>query len=107
MSSHKRKLGDLEVSAIGYGCMGLSEFYGEPLPKEEGIQVIQKAYEKGITLFDTADMYGYGDNEILLGEAIRPFRQKIILATKCGIIRKKDDPMARGSLAAFCKREYR
>lgn len=96
MSLPTRKLGELTVSAIGYGCMGLSEFYGQPVSKEGGIGVIRNAYEKGITHFDTADMYAYGDNEILVGEALRPFRDKITIATKCGIIRRKDDPMARG-----------
>jgi aryl-alcohol dehydrogenase-like predicted oxidoreductase len=96
MSIPTRKLGELTVSAIGYGCMGLSEFYGQPLPKAEGIAVIRNAYEKGITHFDTADIYAYGENEILVGEALKPFRDKITIATKCGIIRQKDDPLARG-----------
>jgi len=96
MALPTRNLGQLTTSALGYGCMSLSEFYGEPLPKNKAIRIIQEAYEQGITLFDTADMYGYGENEKLIGEAIKPFRDKITLATKCGIIRRKDDPTARG-----------
>ncbi|HEV2614589.1 MAG TPA: aldo/keto reductase [Gammaproteobacteria bacterium] len=96
MTLPTRHLGKLTTSALGYGCMGLSEFYGEPLPKEKAIGVIHTAYENGITLFDTADMYAYGENEKLVGEAIKPFRDKITLATKCGIIRRKEDPTARG-----------
>lgn len=87
----KRKLGQLEVSALSLGCMGMSEFYG---PADQGrcIQTIHEAYAKGITFFDTADMYGSGENEKLVGKAIKPFRNKVMLATKFGIVRKADDP---------------
>lgn len=91
----KKKLGQLDVSSLGLGCMGMSEFYG-PSQEEMSIQTIHKAYEMGITFFDTADMYGFGQNEELVGRAVRPFRDKIILATKFGIIRKKEDPPFRG-----------
>ena len=82
----KRKLGksDLEVSAIGLGCMGLSFAYGTPPPKEEGIKLLQTAVERGVTFFDTAEMYGPFANEELLGEALAPFRDEIIIATKFG-----------------------
>lgn len=81
-----RKLGKKGplVSALGLGCMGMSPSYG-PTDDTISLQVIKRAYDKGITFFDTADMYGNGGNEQLLGHAIRPFRDKIILATKCGI----------------------
>lgn len=76
--------GGPKVSAMGLGCMGMSSFYG-PTDEKSAIQVIERAYEEGITLFDTADMYGNGANEILLGKAVKNFRNKIIVGTKCGI----------------------
>ncbi len=72
------------VSALGLGCMGMSSSYG-PTDDKTSLHVIQSAYDQGVTFFDTADMYGNGANEQLVGTAIRPFREKIILATKCGI----------------------
>ena len=78
----KRYLRNLEVSAIGYGCMGLSHGYGPTPPKEEGIRLIQTAYDMGCTFFDTAEGYGAGANEELVGQAVKPFRQQIVLATK-------------------------
>lgn len=90
----KRKLGQLEVSSLGLGCMGMSEFYG-PADEKRSIQTIQRAFELGITFFDTADMYGFGSNEELLGKAVKSFRDKIVIATKFGIVRKKEDPHSR------------
>lgn len=81
-----RKLGDLEVSALGLGCMGMSEFYG-PTDEAEGIATIHRALEIGITLLDTADMYGPFINEELVGKAVADRRDKAIVATKCGIVR--------------------
>lgn len=82
----KRKLGNsgLEVSALGLGCMGLSFAYGTAPNKEDGIKLIRKAYETGITFFDSAEAYGPYTNEELLGEAIAPFRQDVVIATKFG-----------------------
>lgn len=82
----QRQLGENgpKVSALGLGCMGMTGFYGEA-DESLAINVIQKAYEEGITFFDTADMYGNGANEILLGKAVKNFRNKIVLATKCAI----------------------
>ncbi len=82
----KRELGrsGLQVSAIGYGCMGLSGSYNAPLPKSEGIRMIQSAFERGVTFFDTAEVYGPFANEELLGEAAKPFRDEIVIATKFG-----------------------
>ncbi|MEQ1762950.1 MAG: aldo/keto reductase [Pyrinomonadaceae bacterium] len=82
----KRSLGNsgLEVSAIGLGCMGLSFGYGPAVEKEVGIEVIRAAYEKGVSFFDTAEVYAKGENEKLLGEAVEPFRDDVVLATKFG-----------------------
>ena len=83
----KRKLGksNLEVSALGLGCMGMSYAYGEIPDKKEMISLIHKAIEDGITFFDTAEMYGPFTNEELLGEALAPYRNKVVIATKFGI----------------------
>ena len=82
----KRKLGkdNLEVSAIGFGCMGLSFGYGPPVDKKEGIALIRAAVERGVTFFDTAEVYGPFTNEELVGEALSPFRAKVVIATKFG-----------------------
>ena len=90
-----RKLGqDLEVSALGLGCMGMSEFYGKR-NDTDAIATIHRALELGVTLLDTADMYGKGHNEELVGKAIKSRRDSIILATKFGIVRS-EDPSFRG-----------
>lgn len=80
----KRKIGTagLEVSAVGYGCMGLSHGYGETPEKDEAIALMRNAYELGCNFFDTAEAYGAGENEKLVGEGIAPIRQNLILATK-------------------------
>lgn len=84
----KRKLGNsgLEVSALGLGCMGMSFGYGPAHDKNEMISLLRSAYEKGITFFDTAECYGPHLNEELLGEALAPFRDKIVIATKFGFL---------------------
>lgn len=84
----KRILGNsgLEVSALGLGCMGMSFGYGPAHDKKEMINLLRSAYEKGITLFDTAECYGPHLNEELLGEALAPFRDKVVIATKFGFL---------------------
>jgi aryl-alcohol dehydrogenase-like predicted oxidoreductase len=77
-----RKLGALEVSAIGLGCMGLSANYGDPVDTAHGINVIRGAHELGVTFFDTAEAYGPYVNETLVGEALEPIRDEVVLASK-------------------------
>src|SRR5215831_1895132 len=87
----KRKLGksNLEVSAIGLGCMGMSFGLGPAVDKAQGISVIRAAVERGVTFFDTAEVYGPFTNEELVGEALAPFRKQVVIATKFGF---KIDP---------------
>src|SRR5437899_6038982 len=82
----KRKLGksNLEVSATGLGCMGLSFGYGPAVDKPHGISLIRSAVEHGVTLFDTAEVYGPFTNEEVVGEALAPFRDDVVIATKFG-----------------------
>ena len=81
----KRKLGnDLEVSALGLGCMGMSFSYGPPKDKQEMTKLLHAAVDRGITFFDTAEVYGPFTNEELVGEALAPFRGKVMIATKFG-----------------------
>ena len=84
----KRTLGKsgLEVSALGFGCMGLSYGYGPATEKEQAIKLLRTAYEDGVTFFDSAEAYGPYLNEELLGEALAPFRDKVVIATKFGFI---------------------
>jgi aryl-alcohol dehydrogenase-like predicted oxidoreductase len=82
----KRTLGNrgLKVSALGFGCMGLSANYGPPTERQEGIKIIRAAVERGVTLLDTAQAYGPFTNEELVGEALAPFRDRVVIATKFG-----------------------
>jgi aryl-alcohol dehydrogenase-like predicted oxidoreductase len=83
---HIRKLGTsgLEVSALGLGCMGLSHAYGQPVDEQAGIALIRAAVDRGVTLFDTAETYGPFANELLLGAALPPVRDRVVIATKFG-----------------------
>lgn len=80
----RRKLGELEVSALGFGCMGLSYAYGPAIEKQQAVNVIRTAIEQGVTFFDTAESYGPFTNEELLGEALAPHRGHVVIATKFG-----------------------
>ncbi len=92
----KRKLGKNgpDVSAIGLGCMGISFSYGHALPKDEGIALIRAAVERGVTFFDTAEIYGPYANEEVVGEALAPFRDQVVIATKFGF---DIDPVTRAN----------
>jgi aryl-alcohol dehydrogenase-like predicted oxidoreductase len=96
LAMNRRALGQgLEVSAQGLGCMGMSEFYG-PTDEAESIATIHRALELGVTLIDTADIYGPYTNEVLVGQAIADRREQVVLATKFGIVRDPENPHARG-----------
>jgi aryl-alcohol dehydrogenase-like predicted oxidoreductase len=86
MTMEKRKLGksNLEVSALGLGCMGLSHAYGPATDKQDAIALIRAAFERGVTFFDTAEAYGPFTNEVVVGEAVAPFRDQVVIATKFG-----------------------
>src|SRR5512140_2722079 len=88
----KRKLGKsgLEVSALGLGCMGMSYGYGPPADKKEMLSLIRTAVERGVTFFDTAEVYGPYTNEELVGEALAPVRDRVTIATKFGFQLKPD-----------------
>ena len=92
----KRKLGksNLEVSAIGLGCMGMSFGYGPAKDKQEMISLIRAAVERGVTFFDTAEVYGPFTNEELVGEALAPFREQVVIATKFGFKLDPNDGQA-------------
>jgi aryl-alcohol dehydrogenase-like predicted oxidoreductase len=84
MHMKKRKLGTLEVSAVGFGCMGLSYGYGPAVEKQQGVDVVRTAFDRGVTFFDTAEAYGPFANEELVGEALAPHRKQVVIATKFG-----------------------
>lgn len=94
MKMQTRFLRNLEVSAIGYGCMGLSHGYGAVPERDESIRLIRSAFDYGCSFFDTAESYGAGDNERLVGEAVKPFRKKIVLATKLHLNKRDGDTAA-------------
>ena len=83
------------MGAIGFGCMGMSEFYGAT-DDDQSLATLEHAFDAGVTLFDTADIYGFGHNESLLGRFVRGKRDRVVLATKAGIVRSQADPALRG-----------
>ena len=102
----KRLLGKnkLEVSSVGLGCMGFSQSYPPYIPKDEAIEVIRKAVELGVTFFDTADVYGEGSNEELLGKALKPYKNDVVIATKFGFSLEDDLKDALGRPIGICGR---
>ncbi len=88
----------LKVSAIGFGCMGLNFSYGTALAKDESVALVRAAFERGVTFFDTAEVYGPFTNEEIVGEAVKPFRDKVVIATKFGF------DIAEGRMAGFNSR---
>ena len=94
----KRTLGNsgLQVSAVGLGCMGLSYGYGPAVDEQVGISLIRSAFERGVTFFDTAEVYGPFTNEELVGEALAPFRDQVVIATKFGFDIDPKDGKQRG-----------
>src|SRR3982750_3078517 len=101
----KRKLGDsnLELSALGLGCMGMSFCLGPAIDRQEGIAVIRAAVESGVTFFDTAEVYGPFTNEELVGEGLAPFREQVVIATKFGF---KLDPKSGRSIGVDSRPEH-
>ena len=104
----KRKLGNsgLEVSALGLGCMGMSFSYGPPPDKQEMISLLRSAVDRGITFFDTAEVYGPFTNETLIGEALSPFRDKVVIATKFGFNTEIDPRGTTGAPALNSRPEH-
>ena len=92
-----RKIGNLEVSKIGFGCMGMSHGYGAPSDKKEMTALLHKAVDLGITFFDTAEIYGPHTNEELVGEALSPLKNKVVIATKFGISSIQDGKLTLNS----------
>jgi len=84
MKTRKLGRGGLEVSALGFGCMGISQSYGLPMERADGIKLVRDAVDRGVTFFDTAEVYGTFKNEDLVGEALAPVRDKVVIATKFG-----------------------
>ena len=95
MQTHSLGTQGLKVSALGLGCMGMSDFYGQRDDAESSATLLH-AVERGVTFFDTADMYGPWTNEVLVGKALAPVRNRVVLATKFGIMRDPNDPTVRG-----------
>ena len=93
-----RTLGNLEVSAMGYGCMGLTGMYGQPTGRQEALRIIRAAFDRGVTFFDTAEAYGPFKNEELVGEALGPARDQVVIATKFGWDIDQETGIRRGGL---------
>ena len=101
MSLPTRSIGPFQVSAIGLGCMNLSHGYGPPLDEDEGSRLLNLALDRGVTLLDTASLYGMGANERLLGKAVMHRRREFILASKCVLGAVDGERILDGSPAAI------
>src|SRR4051794_4336259 len=105
METRKLGKGNLQVSALGLGCMGLSFGYGPPVDREAGIALIRAAVDRGVTFFDTAEVYGPYTNEALVGEALASVRERVVIATKFGFdITPQNDPRGRTGSPALNSR---
>jgi aryl-alcohol dehydrogenase-like predicted oxidoreductase len=102
-SIKKRKLGSLEVTELGFGCMNIAWAYGQPTEKKKAIEIINKAHESGITFFDTAEVYGPFYSEEIIGEALKPFRNELVIATKFGF---EVDPVTKERRGLNSRPEY-
>ena len=101
-----RTLGTLEVSALGFGCMGLNTSYGQPMGRSEAVALLRQAHEAGVTFFDTAEVYGPFTNEEIVGEALAPIRDAVVIATKFGLIGGTPDKRANSrpeNIRAVCE----
>jgi aryl-alcohol dehydrogenase-like predicted oxidoreductase len=99
----KRRVGSFEVSAIGLGCMNFAWAYGSPTDRQHAIKVIHAAYERGVTFFDTAEVYGPFLSEEMVGEALAPIRDRVIIATKFGF---EVDPITKQRRGLNSRPEY-
>jgi aryl-alcohol dehydrogenase-like predicted oxidoreductase len=102
-SIKKRKLGSLEVTELGFGCMNIAWAYGQPTEKKKAIEIINKAHESGTTFFDTAEVYGPFYSEEIVGEALKPFRNELVIATKFGF---EVDPVTKERRGLNSRPEY-
>src|SRR5207249_11877616 len=111
MKKHKLGKSELEVSALGFGCMSLNYAYSQTIDKRESIALLHAAVERGVTFFDTAEIYGPFTNEELVGEALKPYRDRVVIAAKFGIklqdgeqVQDSHPPRVRESVEGSLKR---
>ncbi|HET7810918.1 MAG TPA: aldo/keto reductase, partial [Steroidobacteraceae bacterium] len=106
----RRKLGQYEVTAVGFGCMNLSHAYGPPQPRDQAERILRRALDLGVTHFDTAALYGFGANEKLVGEVLGKRPDHVIVASKCGLFGRDGKRVIDGrpeSIRAICEESLR